>query len=130
MKKRLLNTIIFLLLLAVEVFIALYVRDRFIRPYFGDVLVVVLIYLFVRIFFTERPRLLPLYVFIFAAGVEFLQAADVVGRLGLSGSAFFATVLGTSFSVADLLCYAVGCAAVACVEIVKYRKRLAEHQSE
>ncbi|HIB66328.1 MAG TPA: DUF2809 domain-containing protein, partial [Phycisphaerales bacterium] len=35
-----------LLLLAVEVYIGLYVRDSFIRPFVGDMLVVVLLYCF------------------------------------------------------------------------------------
>lgn len=47
-----------------EVLIALYVRDRFIRPYVGDMLVVVLVYSFVRIFLpTGIPRM-PFYVFL------------------------------------------------------------------
>ena len=37
-------------LLGVEIVIALYVRDAFVRPYVGDVLVVILIACFIRIF--------------------------------------------------------------------------------
>ena len=51
----------------IEVLIAIYVHDAFVRPYIGDVLVVVVIYTFIRIFVPERCKLLPLYVFIFAA---------------------------------------------------------------
>lgn len=70
MKRRGIYAIAFVLLLVTEVLIALFVRDRFIRPYGGDILVTVLICCFVRILFPERIKLLPLLVFLFAAAVE------------------------------------------------------------
>ncbi len=64
MKKRIFYIISFLVIFCIEVLIALYVRDRFIRPYVGDMLVVVLVYSFVRIFLpTGIPRM-PFYVFL------------------------------------------------------------------
>ena len=42
MKKRFFYIISFLVIFCIEVLIALYVRDCFIRPYVGDMLVVVL----------------------------------------------------------------------------------------
>ena len=92
-----------------EVLIALFVRDDFIRPYGGDVLVTVLICCFVRIFFT-KIRFLPLWVFLFAAAVEVGQAFDFVSLMGLGDIAFFRILLGSTFSWADLVCYAAGCA--------------------
>lgn len=44
MKKRLWYLTAFVILLMVEICIALFVHDRFIRPYVGDVLVTVLLY--------------------------------------------------------------------------------------
>ena len=65
MKKRFFYIISFLLIFCIEVLIALYVRDNFIRPYVGDMLVVVLVYSFVRIFLpTGIPRM-SFYVFLF-----------------------------------------------------------------
>lgn len=81
--KRLKYLIAFLLMFAVEVLIAAFVHDGFVRPYLGDVFVVILIYFFVRIFFPEGIRLLPLYIFLFAAAVEVLQYFDFVGMTGL-----------------------------------------------
>ena len=46
MKKRLWYLGVFGLILAIEVCIALFVHDDFIRPYVGDVLVTVLPFLF------------------------------------------------------------------------------------
>ena len=109
MKKRLGYAIAFVLLLTVEILIALFVRDDFIRPYGGDILVTVLICAAVRILFPTGIRLLPLWVFLFAAGVEIGQYFDFVTLLGLGDIAFFRILLGSTFSFADLLCYAAGC---------------------
>ena len=109
MKKRLAYGLAFLGILAVEILIALFVRDAFLRPYGGDILVTVVLCCFLRIFFPEKPRLLPLWVFLFAAGVEAGQYFDFVTLLGLGDSAFFRTLLGSTFSWADLLCYGAGC---------------------
>ena len=108
-RKRLVYSLAFLLLLSVEVFIALFVRDAFIRPYGGDILVTVLICCLVRIFFLEKIKLLPLWVFLFAAAVEVGQYFDYVTLLGLGDIEFFRILLGTSFSAADIVCYGIGC---------------------
>ena len=109
MKKRLGYAIAFVLLLTVEILIALFVRNDFIRPYGGDILVTVLICAAVRILFPTGIRFLPLWVFLFAAGVEIGQYFDFVTLLGLGNIAFFRILLGSTFSVADLICYAAGC---------------------
>ena len=84
MKKRIFYIISFLVIFCMEVLIALYVRDRFIRPYVGDMLVVVLVYSFVRIFLpTGIPRM-PFYVFLFACFVEVLQYFQLVETLGVT----------------------------------------------
>lgn len=115
-KKRISYALITLGLLAVEVLIALFVHDKFIRPYIGDVLVTVLICTFLRIFIPKGVKLLPLYVFIFAAGVEVLQYFRIVEVLGLSDNRFFSILIGSVFDVKDIVCYGVGCVAVFVVE--------------
>ena len=103
MKKRFFYIISFLLIFCIEVLIALYVRDNFIRPYVGDMLVVVLVYSFVRIFLpTGIPRM-PFYVF-----VEVLQYFQLVETLGITNRAA-RIILGSTFDWADIACYAVGC---------------------
>ncbi|MCM1373989.1 MAG: DUF2809 domain-containing protein [Muribaculum sp.] len=109
MKKRLYYFLAFILLLAVEIFIALFVHDRFVRPYIGDVLVVIVLYFLVRIFVPEGCRWLPVLIFLFATGVEFLQYFRLVERLGLSDNRLMRTLLGSVFDVKDILCYGVGC---------------------
>ena len=102
---------IFGLLLAVEVCIALYVRDAFIRPYVGDMLVTLLLCCLARVIIPGRVQLLPLYVFAFAACVEIGQYFDMVSLLGLSDNRILSIALGRTFSWPDLICYAVGSAA-------------------
>ncbi|MDR0799216.1 MAG: DUF2809 domain-containing protein [Dysgonamonadaceae bacterium] len=96
-------------LFVIELLIALYVHDTIIRPYIGDVLVTILVYVCVRIVFPYGIRLLPLYVFIFACGIEFIQYLQIIEVLGLSGNVIARTVIGTSFSWIDILCYGAGC---------------------
>ena len=109
MKKRLFYFLAFILLLAVEIFIALFVHDRFVRPYIGDVLVVIVLYFLIRIFLPEGCGWLPGIIFLFATGVEILQYFRLVERLGLSDSRLMRAVLGSVYDFRDILCYGVGC---------------------
>ena len=99
-----------LVLFAVEVLIALYVRDAFIRPYGGDVLVTWLICCALRTVWPQRYRL-PIAggVLVFAVLVEVGQYFGLVYLLGLGHIAFFRILIGTGFSWWDMVCYAVGC---------------------
>lgn len=109
MKKRLIYALATIILIAVEVLIALFVHDNFVRPYIGDVIVVVVVYCFVRIFIPEKVHLLPLYVFLFAVMVEVLQYFHIVDILGLGNSTFFRVLIGGVFDLKDILCYGIGC---------------------
>ena len=62
MKKRIPYLVAFVLLLGIEVLIGLYVRDAFVRPYVGDVLVAVLLCCLARCFLPDKPQLLGLWV--------------------------------------------------------------------
>jgi len=96
-------------LIAAEVFIALYVHDQFIRPYMGDVLVVMVLYCFVRIWFPEGWKRLPFYIFLFAAGVEVLQYFRLVELLKIEENTFLRILIGSVFDLKDILCYGIGC---------------------
>lgn len=124
MKKRIAYAITTFLLLIVEVLIALYVHDSFIRPYVGDVLVVIVIYAFIRISIPEGYRFLPLYVFIFAASVEILQLLHIVDILGLGDNRFFRVLIGSVFDIKDVLCYAIGCLILGGYEFYRNKKKI------
>jgi len=97
-------------LLLIEITIALFLRDDIIRPYVGDVLVVMLLYCAVRAVVSKPPKFLPLYLFIFAACVEASQLFNLVSLLHLENIAVLRIALGSVFSWADMLCYAAGAA--------------------
>lgn len=113
----------FCLLLAAEIWIAVFVHDRFVRPYLGDVLVIPVLYCLIRAVWDRAPSLLPLWVFLFAALVELSQYFRLVERLHLEGSTILRVVLGATFDVADLLCYAAGAALLFLWQRLEPRRR-------
>ncbi len=108
--------ILTVLLFIVEVLIALFVRDRFVRPYVGDVLVVMLIYCFLRSFF--RIGIVPaaVLVLLFAFTVEALQYFRFIELIGWEHNRIARTVLGTHFTWNDIVAYVVGVAIVLVAE--------------
>ena len=106
MKKRLIYGSVFLLLLALEICIGAFVRDDFVRPYVGDVLVTVLLCALFRVAAPEKCPWLPLGVFLFAAGVELIQ---LIPKPALEGT-LLGIAIGSTFDPKDLLCYGIGCA--------------------
>lgn len=108
MKKRLIFGLAALAVLCVEALIALFVHDSFIRPYFGDVLAVIFVYLAARIALPEKPRFLSVFAFAVAVAVELVQLTDLSGIFG-EGSVF-SVIVGGTFDFADLACYFVGAA--------------------
>ena len=121
MKKRIIYALCFLGLLIIEVVIGVYVHDAFIRPYIGDVLVVVLIYCFTRIFIPRSLRWLPVYIFAFACFIETLQYFQLADMLGLADNGVARIVLGSIFDWKDILCYAAGCCILLLAEYIERR---------
>lgn len=104
------------LLFFIEVLIALYVHDPFVRPYLGDVLVVILMYSFLKSFLQLPVVSIALFVLAFSFVIEWLQYLKVVETLGLENSKIARTILGTSFSWIDVLTYVIGIAIVLIAE--------------
>lgn len=111
----------FLVLVLAEVLIALFVHDRIIRPYVGDVIVIPVLYCFVRTIMPFGVRLLPLYLFLLAALIEVGQYFHYAALLGVDDILFFQIILGTSFSFVDILCYAAGGALCFAAEYLRNR---------
>ena len=116
--------IIALLIFFTEIIIALYVHDNFIRPYFGDFLVVILIYCFLKSFFKIRVLPLAIGVLLFSYVVETLQYYKLVTMLGLQHSKLARIIIGTSFEWIDIVSYTVGIAVVILVERLLANKRV------
>ena len=104
-KKYFLLTII---IFATEVFIALFVDDKLIRPFVGDLLVVVLIYCFLRIFLNVNYLKTAAVVLLFAFVIETLQYFDYVKLLGLENNRILSVAMGRTFEWLDFAAYFAG----------------------
>lgn len=97
-----------IILFLVEVLIALFVKDRIVRPFIGDVLVVILIYCFLRIFLNINYLKIALGVFLFACLIEILQYFDYVKLLGLENNKILSVAMGRTFEWLDFIAYFTG----------------------
>ncbi|WP_240186749.1 ribosomal maturation YjgA family protein [Pedobacter namyangjuensis] len=100
----------------IEVIIALYIKDNFIRPYIGDVLVVILIYYFVKAFIKAPVLPMAIGVLIFSYLVETLQYFQFVKLIGLANNKLANIVIGNYFAWEDIVAYTIGITIVLFIE--------------
>lgn len=108
-KQRIKYLIASAVLVLIEVLIAIYVHDTFIRPYIGDMLVVIVLYCVARVMILDKCKLLPLWIFVFAVCVEGLQYFNILQVLGVEDNTFLRILLGATFDWKDIACYGMGC---------------------
>ena len=108
----------FVLLLIIEIFIAIYHFHPIIRGFVGDILVIPLLFCFLRIFFSiacasakasggTRTERLVLYILLFAFSVEITQFYHLADALQIE-SKIIRTIMGSTFEFTDLLAYLIG----------------------
>ena len=97
-----------ILLFLIEVCIAVFIDDQFIRPFMGDVLVVILLYCLVKSFWKIRSNVAALSIFVFACVIEGFQYLNLIDKLGLRQYKLLAIILGTTFDWKDIFAYALG----------------------
>ncbi len=107
-----------LVIFLLELAIALFVRDDFVRPYVGDVLAIGLVYCALRAVTPLRLGSALVLTLAIALVIELAQAANLLGALNLSDNALARTVLGGSFDWFDLLAYGAGAVVIVVVERV------------
>lgn len=105
-----------ILLFSVEVLIATFLHDPFIRPYVGDFLVVILIYTFVRSFTQFTVWQAAIGSLLFSYLVEFSQYLGLIKWLGLEDNLAAKLILGNAFSWEDILAYSLGIMLVLIIE--------------
>ena len=115
--------ILTILLFLTEIAIAMYVHDDFIRPYFGDFLVVILLYCFVKSFVKVSVLIAASLVLVFSFGIEIAQYFNMVEKLGLQHSKIARVVLGNSFAWMDLLAYVLGILTVIGIETFHLKRK-------
>lgn len=107
----------FVILFLIEIAIALFVHDEFIRPLVGDMLVVILIYCLVRSIWKVTSTRLCLGILIFAYGIEIGQYFQLANRLGLGNNVLARIVIGSTFDWKDLGAYAIG---IGCIYLLEH----------
>ena len=116
-------SILTVLLFLTEVFIALYVKDSFIRPYFGDFLVVILLYCFLKSFIKVSVFVATSVVLLFSFAIETAQYFNIIEKLGIQDVTFARVIIGNSFSWMDLVAYSLGIVTVLVIEkIIRSKK--------
>jgi len=113
-----------LILFTVEICIAKFFDKGFIRNTMGDFLVVILVYCFIRAFFSLSVLATGIFTLLFAYTIEILQYFKIVEILGLSDSRFFRVIIGTSFEWADILAYTLGIGLVFLIEKFRNNKSI------
>ncbi|WP_338874577.1 DUF2809 domain-containing protein [Spirosoma sp. SC4-14] len=108
-----------ILLLAVEILIAQFAHDPIIRPYVGDLLVVILVYCFIKSFIPIPVRKAALAALLFAYAIECLQYFQVIRWLGLEDSKLARTLIGTYFEWIDMLAYTIGILLTLWIETIR-----------
>jgi hypothetical protein len=106
---------------AVEVAIASFVHDSFVRPYVGDSLAVALVYCVLRAATPLGVISAAAFALAIAFAVELGQLIGLLHLLGLDGSRLARIALGTDFEPLDFLAYATGALGVLAAERMRRR---------
>ncbi len=102
--KHLLATCI---LFTVEIAIAYFHFNPFIRGFLGDVLVILLLYSFLKIFIRNNIFKTAIFVLAFAYFVELLQFFKLAEKFNIQ-SEILLTLIGSVFDFYDLVAYSIG----------------------
>lgn len=102
--------------LLVEVAIARFAHDGFVRPYLGDVLAVMGVHFALRGATPIRPAPAAVTAFLIGCVIEGAQGIHLLDRLGLGHIALLRVVLGSQFEWNDILAYGAGALAALGIE--------------
>jgi len=108
-------------LLIIETSIAIFISEGFIRSTFGDFLVVILVYCFVKSFLNKKSLPVAIGVLLFTFLIEFLQLFDILNLLRIENNKIVKTILGSSFHISDLIAYTLGTISILMVEYMFLR---------
>lgn len=109
---------IFILLLVTEITIAVFHIHKWIRGFVGDVLVIPLLYCFIRMFTKLSQKATIIIVMLFAFITEILQLSTMHDQFKF-GKEFLIIVTGNTFDPLDLVAYTLGLIPIYLIE--KYR---------
>ena len=95
-------------ILLVEIIIALFVNDQFIRPIFGDYLASILVFYLLATFVKIDLNKIAILSLLISYTIEFLQLLHILELLHLDKIKILNILLGNSFSWTDMLAYTLG----------------------
>lgn len=116
MKFSLKYALLAIILFITELLIALYLHDDFIRPTFGDFLVVILMYCGIRSFIHASYRAVAIVVLLISYIIEVSQYFHLIVHLGVQHSTVAKLILGSGFTWGDMLAYTLGVVFIWAVE--------------
>lgn len=105
----------FIVLLAIEILIAVYLNTGFIRHNFGDYLAVILLFSFFRSFLKTNSTYIATVVLLISFFIEFLQYLNIITYLKIENETL-KTIIGTTFSMWDLVAYFLGYITIILIE--------------
>ncbi|WP_196588346.1 DUF2809 domain-containing protein [Aliivibrio fischeri] len=97
-----------LLILALLIVIAVFVEDDFIRPFLGDVLVIMCLYYLINSVINMTSERLALMVVSLAFIIEIAQYFDTLTLLGLNQYTALRIIFGATFDWMDFIAYTIG----------------------
>jgi len=116
-------SLLFALVFLIEVLIAVFFDDSLIRPFVGDVLVVILLYFFVRMLAKFEHLHVVIGVLLFAYIIEFSQYLNLISILNLQDIKLAKLIIGTTYDGMDLVAYSLG-ALILLISTIKNPKQL------
>ena len=107
-KRRAGWAVIGIIILAIEIYIAIFIKCGLIRHYIGDVLATAMLYAFGRAIFRVAPINLAICVFVISLFIEAAQYLKILEILGVKSSTL-RIIFGGTFDLTDIICYLAGC---------------------
>ncbi|WP_289045144.1 DUF2809 domain-containing protein [uncultured Olleya sp.] len=104
-------------LLVTEISIAYFLDSGFIRFTLGDFLASILVYCAIKTIFKTSTITVAIIALIISFSIEFAQLANLLDYLNLRHNTLTSIILGSHFSVQDLIAYALGIITIYFVDI-------------
>lgn len=97
--------------------VKLFAKNQFIRGFVGDIIIILLIYFFIKIFYNFHPIKLAIFILLLAFTTEFLQYLNLISILGLEQNMFAQLIIGSVFDPLDLIAYTIGAITVYALDV-------------
>ena len=110
-------TLLTFTLLVIEIAIAYFLKDGFIRFTVGDFLASILVYCAIKSIFKMKAIQIAITALIISFTIEFAQLINLLDLLNLRTNKLASIILGSHFSIEDLIAYALGIITIYFIDI-------------